>query len=260
MKPLAAAIESLGIDSALARRRDRRHGRGRRCRTSTRCRTRSTTRRARRSSTSSSTCRSTAASDLRKVPLRARRALLAALLEQARRAIASASARRLPATPAQMLEAARRMQLEGIIVKRPDAPYVSQRSETWLKLKCAQRQEFVICGFTDRNGARGEVGSLFLGTYEARRAHLRRQRRHRLERAQRRATCTRAWSRSRRTTPTLVDRGDHAGPLVAAQRRRRALGAAGARRRGRRFASGRPTATSATRCSWRCASTSRRAR
>ena len=58
------------------------------------------------------------------------------------------------------------MQLEGIIIKRPDAPYVSQRSETWLKLKCALRQEFVICGFTDRNGARGEVGSLFLATWE----------------------------------------------------------------------------------------------
>ncbi len=103
--------------------------------------------------------------DLRKVPLRARRALLAGLLEDklGERVRLSQS---FPATPAQMLEAARQMQLEGIIVKRPDSPYLSQRSETWLKLKCSLRQEFVICGFTDRNGARGEVGSLFLGTYE----------------------------------------------------------------------------------------------
>ncbi|HEY2558654.1 MAG TPA: DNA ligase D [Caldimonas sp.] len=103
--------------------------------------------------------------DLRKVPLRARRALLASLLAKTtvdRVRLSQA----LPAAPAQMLEAARQMQLEGIIVKRPDAPYVSQRSDSWLKLKCAQRQEFVVCGFTDRNGARGEVGSLFLGTYE----------------------------------------------------------------------------------------------
>jgi bifunctional non-homologous end joining protein LigD len=103
--------------------------------------------------------------DLRKVPLRSRRALLASLLARAgsdRVRLSQAFA----ATPAQMLEAARQMQLEGIIVKRPDAPYVSQRSETWLKLKSALRQEFVICGFTDRNGARGEVGSLFLGTYD----------------------------------------------------------------------------------------------
>jgi bifunctional non-homologous end joining protein LigD len=103
--------------------------------------------------------------DLRKVPLRARRSLLGALLEQHPSDRVRLS-QAFPATPAQMLEAARSMQLEGIIIKRPDAPYVSQRSETWLKLKCALRQEFVICGFTDRNGARGEVGSLFLGTCE----------------------------------------------------------------------------------------------
>jgi len=103
--------------------------------------------------------------DLRKVPLRARRALLAELLVEARGERVRLS-QSFPATPAQMLEAARSMQLEGIIIKRPDAPYVSQRSESWLKLKCALRQEFVICGFTDRNGARGEVGSLFLAAWE----------------------------------------------------------------------------------------------
>ncbi|HSC65067.1 MAG TPA: DNA ligase D, partial [Caldimonas sp.] len=103
--------------------------------------------------------------DLRKVPLRTRRALLAGLLAEAPSDRVRLS-QSFPATPAQMLEAARTMQLEGIILKRPDAPYVSQRSETWLKLKCALRQEFVICGFTDRNGARGEVGSLFLGTWD----------------------------------------------------------------------------------------------
>ena len=70
------------------------------------------------------------------------------------------------APPMQMLEAARRMKLEGVILKRPDAPYVSDRTETWLKLKLALRQEFVICGFTDRSNAAREVGSLLLGTYE----------------------------------------------------------------------------------------------
>jgi len=52
------------------------------------------------------------------------------------------------ATPAQMLQVACQMKLEGIILKRADAPYVSARTETWLKLKCSLRQEFVICGFT----------------------------------------------------------------------------------------------------------------
>ena len=58
-----------------------------------------------------------------------------------------------------MLEAAAAMRLEGIIVKRADAPYVSGRTETWLKLKCSLRQEFVVCGFTDRANAAAEVGS-----------------------------------------------------------------------------------------------------
>ncbi|MDQ6640078.1 MAG: non-homologous end-joining DNA ligase, partial [Pseudomonadota bacterium] len=103
--------------------------------------------------------------DLRQVPLRSRRALLASLLA-AHPSDRVRLSQAFPAPPAQMLEAARQMQLEGIIVKRPDAPYVSRRSESWLKLKCSLRQEFVVCGFTDRSGARGEVGSLLLGTYE----------------------------------------------------------------------------------------------
>lgn len=71
------------------------------------------------------------------------------------------------ADAATILESARRMQLEGVIAKRTDAPYVSARTETWLKFKCRQRQEFVICAYTDRGGERSsaEVGSLLLGVY-----------------------------------------------------------------------------------------------
>jgi bifunctional non-homologous end joining protein LigD len=103
--------------------------------------------------------------DLRQVPLRTRRVLLRRLLDGADSDRVRLS-QTFDASPAQMLEAARRMQLEGIILKRADAPYVSRRSETWLKLKCALRQEFVVCGFTDRANAAAEVGSLLLGTYE----------------------------------------------------------------------------------------------
>jgi bifunctional non-homologous end joining protein LigD len=103
--------------------------------------------------------------DLRQVPLVSRRALLEAV-------VAGAAGDRIrfspsfPATPAQMLEAAASMKMEGIIIKRPDAPYVSARSETWLKLKCSLRQEFVVCGFTDRANAAAEVGSLLLGYHD----------------------------------------------------------------------------------------------
>jgi len=103
--------------------------------------------------------------DLRQVPLAARRVLL-------QQVVAPAEGERIrfsqsfPATPAQMLEAATAMKMEGIIVKRPDAPYVSGRTETWLKLKVSLRQEFVVCGFTDRANAAAEVGSLLLGYHD----------------------------------------------------------------------------------------------
>jgi bifunctional non-homologous end joining protein LigD len=55
---------------------------------------------------------------------------------------------------------------EGLIAKRRDAPYSSTRSAAWLKLKCQQRQEFVIGGFTRRQGSTAEVGSLLLGVHD----------------------------------------------------------------------------------------------
>jgi bifunctional non-homologous end joining protein LigD len=103
--------------------------------------------------------------DLRKLSLRARRALLREIVE-AHPSDRVRLSQSFDAAPAQMLEAARQMGLEGIILKRGDAPYVSGRTESWLKLKCHARQELVICGFTDRANAHGEVGSLLLGYHE----------------------------------------------------------------------------------------------
>lgn len=103
--------------------------------------------------------------DLRALPLAARRAELEALFA-GRAGEHVRLSETFDATPAQMLEAARRMGLEGVMLKRADAPYVSARSETWLKLKCRQRQEFVIVGFTARANTPGEVGSLHLGYHD----------------------------------------------------------------------------------------------
>jgi bifunctional non-homologous end joining protein LigD len=50
------------------------------------------------------------------------------------------------------------MGLEGVMVKRADAPYVSGRTETWMELKCQLRREFVVVGFTDHSGGAKEVG------------------------------------------------------------------------------------------------------
>lgn len=55
---------------------------------------------------------------------------------------------------------------EGLIAKRADSAYVERRSRDWLKLKCVARQEFVIGGWTDPQGARVGLGALLVGVYE----------------------------------------------------------------------------------------------
>ncbi|WP_342052688.1 MULTISPECIES: DNA ligase D [unclassified Cupriavidus] len=104
--------------------------------------------------------------DLRAVPLSERRALLGRLMENntAPRLRFSESH---DVDPHEMLEAACRMKLEGVIGKRVDAPYVNTRANTWIKLKCTLRQEFVIGGFTDPKGSRNGLGSLLLGVHDA---------------------------------------------------------------------------------------------
>lgn len=105
--------------------------------------------------------------DLRRVPLHERRRLLEQLLRRHAAEPLRFSAD-LAADPDHVLEAACKMRLEGLIAKRIDAPYVSRRSDSWLKLKCQQLQEFVITGFKDRGGERGaaEVGALLLGLHD----------------------------------------------------------------------------------------------
>jgi bifunctional non-homologous end joining protein LigD len=103
--------------------------------------------------------------DLRAVPLRSRRAVLKQLLDgKASEHIRFSDA--LRATPAEVLAAACRLGLEGVILKRADSRYASRRSEDWLKLKCQRRQEFVVIGFTDRTNSPREVGALMLGYHE----------------------------------------------------------------------------------------------
>ena len=106
--------------------------------------------------------------DLREVPLSERRRVLASLLDRKGAGSRSDGLRfsaAFDAEPAALLASACRMQLEGVIVKRADAPYVSGRSDAWLKLKCKLRQGFVICGYTDRSDGSPQVGSLLLGVY-----------------------------------------------------------------------------------------------
>ncbi len=102
--------------------------------------------------------------DLRGLPLEERRARLEAALAGIKGDTLRLSAE-LGATPDQVLAAACQMGLEGVIGKRRDSVYTGRRSRDWIKLKCAQRQEFVIGGYTDPQGSRTGIGSLLLGVY-----------------------------------------------------------------------------------------------
>jgi bifunctional non-homologous end joining protein LigD len=53
--------------------------------------------------------------------------------------------------------------LEGIVSKKGDAPYVVGRQKSWLKVKCALRQEFIILGFKDARKGERALGALYLG-------------------------------------------------------------------------------------------------
>ncbi len=69
---------------------------------------------------------------------------------------------------ADVLAAAQRSGLEGIVAKRRDSPYrAGRRSGEWVKVKIFRTQEVIIGGWTDGNGERsGELGALLLGLPE----------------------------------------------------------------------------------------------
>jgi ATP-dependent DNA ligase len=56
--------------------------------------------------------------------------------------------------------------LEGIVSKRADAPYVPGNRGLWVKTKCLNREEFVVIGWTDPEGARPYLGALLLACYD----------------------------------------------------------------------------------------------
>jgi bifunctional non-homologous end joining protein LigD len=103
--------------------------------------------------------------DLRDARLDARRPLLQETLA-ARPSDTVRFSAEFGTDPAQLVVAACQIGLEGVIGKRKDSRYVTRRSPEWIKLKCGQRQEFVIGGYTDPHGARTGIGSLLLGYYD----------------------------------------------------------------------------------------------
>ncbi|MGO8917826.1 MAG: DNA ligase D [Stellaceae bacterium] len=105
--------------------------------------------------------------DLTGAALEERKAALAALLAVEASPLVRYSDHQLGKGP-EFFAAACRLGLEGIVSKRRDAPYRSGRSAAWTKVKCGEREEFVVVGFTDAAGVRSGFGALLVGYHTPR--------------------------------------------------------------------------------------------
>jgi len=110
--------------------------------------------------------------DLRPVPLVERKRMLAALLNRRGSADLVRYSDHIAGQGDVAFKEACRSGMEGLIAKRTDAAYLAGRNRHWVKIKCGQRQEFVIGGFTEPSGSRVAFGALLLGVYE-KQGHLR---------------------------------------------------------------------------------------
>src|SRR6266481_39584 len=69
----------------------------------------------------------------------------------------------------ELFELAEKNGLEGILAKRTDSPYTSDRSPYWMKLKITKTVDAVVGGWTEARTPAIPFGSLLLGLYEGRR-------------------------------------------------------------------------------------------
>jgi DNA ligase D-like protein (predicted ligase) len=102
--------------------------------------------------------------DLGARPLIERKKRLAGLLAQAESPL-HFSDHQIGLGPA-FYEKACALGVEGIVSKRADAPYAPANRGLWLKVKCLNREEFVVIGWTDPEGARPFLGGLLLCYYD----------------------------------------------------------------------------------------------
>ncbi|MDF2940860.1 MAG: ligD [Gammaproteobacteria bacterium] len=104
--------------------------------------------------------------DLSAVPLEERQAYLKQLFQNMPLNSVIRFSEPLDGEGSKILKQACDLKLEGIMAKRKQSPYLNKRSDDWIKIKCSQRQELVIAGFTDPTGSREYFGSLLLGFYD----------------------------------------------------------------------------------------------
>jgi bifunctional non-homologous end joining protein LigD len=101
--------------------------------------------------------------DLQRLPLRERKKRLEKVLKPSTQVRLS---EHLEGEASEVLEHACRLKLEGLIGKDAGSVYMSGRTRTWIKLKCRQRQDLVIGGYTAPGGSRTGFGALLVGFYD----------------------------------------------------------------------------------------------
>jgi bifunctional non-homologous end joining protein LigD len=97
-------------------------------------------------------------------PIEERRAVLETLLQKSKPPLKLSPI--FAIEPGQLLAAARKQGLEGIIAKQPGSLYEpDRRSGAWLKCKILNEQEFVIGGFTPPRASRAFFGAILIGHF-----------------------------------------------------------------------------------------------
>lgn len=96
--------------------------------------------------------------DLRREPIELRRELLQQAIERVPLEHVRFS-ESFAVDPGDLMANVCAMGMEGVVGKRAGSGYVSERDGDWIKLKCHNRQEFIIVGYTR---AAGGIGSLLI--------------------------------------------------------------------------------------------------
>ena len=101
--------------------------------------------------------------DLRKTPQVERKALLKELFDTHGLEAPALYSEHVEGDGQKLFDAAAKLNYEGIVSKRADAPYRSERTEAWLKIKTIQKGKFPVVGFIkDPSG----VAALYPGKRE----------------------------------------------------------------------------------------------
>ncbi|MBN9305796.1 MAG: ATP-dependent DNA ligase [Devosia sp. 67-54] len=110
--------------------------------------------------------------DLRRLPLTERKARLLQLLGKPRASDPVQYSEHIVGEGDKFFAAMCEGGFEGMIAKLGQSPYLGERTRDWLKIKCTQRQEFVIGGWRPSDKKSG-FASLLLGTWEGDRLRYR---------------------------------------------------------------------------------------